>query len=52
VTIELSINQGIVSIRDIEVFDQEITVNEFIEWAFTKGHYPFTKPNAAIYDRY
>ncbi len=52
ITIELSINQGNVSIRDVEIFDQELSVNELTQWAFSIGHYPFTKPNASIFDRY
>lgn len=52
VTIELSINQGKVSIRDIEIYDSYITVNELTNWAFKEGHYPFNQPLAQIFDRY
>lgn len=52
VTIELSINQGNVSIRDIEVYDTLLSINELTNWAFNLGEYPFTKPIAAIFDRY
>lgn len=52
VTIELSINQGMVSIRDIEVYDSFITVNELADWAFNQGKYPFNQPMTIIFDRY
>ena len=52
VTIELSINQGNVSIRDIEVYDTLISVTELTRWAFILGKYPFKLPNAVIFDRY
>jgi len=52
VTIELSINQGVVSIRDIEVYDSFITINELTNWAFKLGKYPFNQPITSIFDRY
>lgn len=52
ITIELSINQGNVSIRDIEVYDNVISVTELTRWAFNLGKYPFTDPKTAIFDRY
>lgn len=52
VTIELSINSGAVSIRDIEVYDSFITVNELADWAFNQGNYPFNQPLTTIFDRF
>ena len=52
VTIELVINQGIVSIRDIEIYDEEVTINELTRMIFIEGVYPFSKPSMLIFDRF
>ncbi len=52
VTIELIIKNGNVSIRDIETYDEEISINDLTRKAFVEGELPFNPVSMLIFDKF
>jgi hypothetical protein len=52
VILELTVREGIPSLRDVEEFDEEISVETLTSMLFLTGNDIFSKPRALIFDKY
>ncbi len=52
VTVEWTVEEGVVRVRRIDVFDETLTIRELTERAFVTGDCPFGPVRTIIFDRY
>ncbi|MDP3129928.1 MAG: GNAT family N-acetyltransferase, partial [Bacillota bacterium] len=52
VTVDWTVEEGVVRVRRIDVYDETLTIRELTERAFVTGDCPFGRAKTIIFDRY